>query len=327
MIKKECIFCNKTFSIHSYRKSTANFCSRKCYNTDRKKKAYPTKTCPYCNNMFCVNRKTRYHKYCSVECSILGRRKYKREEKVCPFCNKKFMPSSKNINQKYCSILCNVRSRAYKCNEDVFQKIDSQEKAYLLGIIFSDGCIFNKRCLNISSKDEELIHWCKNIIESSAPIHKYKNYFSFIISNKSIYGSLQKLGVIERKSWEEYSLPKIRNNLKRHFIRGIFDGDGSFYIDNREKYKYLCASFTCNSKKFLKEIRDWLEKRGITTQNIRFDEKDSNKGSWQLRISKKNSIRKFGNNLYRKANFFLPRKYRIFNSFYKNPSKSYAKQI
>jgi hypothetical protein len=47
------------------------------------------------------------------------------------------------------------------------------------------------------------------------------------------------------------------------------DGDGSFYIDDRGKWKYLCASLYCGSRKFLQEIKEWLEKQNIKIQNIR----------------------------------------------------------
>ena len=130
------------------------------------------------------------------------------------------------------------------------------------------------------------------------------------------YESLKKLGVTPRKSWNEYGLPQIPNSLMWHFLRGAFDGDGSFYIDNRGKWKYLCASLSCGSYKFLQEINEWLEKYKIQTHKIRFDKKQNGKGCWQLRITKKGAIRKFSEYLYKNSNYFLNRKYKIVESFY-----------
>lgn len=306
-------------------KKTAHFCSRKCYNTYRKKKAYPKKICPYCGKNFIPNRNTRRNKFCSKVCSILGRRKYKtgeeriypwRGERVCAYCGKKFKYTSKNIRQKYCSVICNIKSRAYNFDEKFFQKINSEGKAYLLGLIFSDGSIGKDNTLTISSKDQQLIKISQKLLKTNKPIYHYQNNFFLILKNSNLYQTLKNRGVLERKSWKEYSLPSISKNLWWHFLRGIFDGDGSFYIDDRGKWKYLCASFSCGSRKFLKEIKERLEKQNIKTQNIRFDRKPNNKGSWQLRITTKESIKKFTNHLYKNSNYFLHRKYKIVKNFY-----------
>ena len=34
-----------------------------------------------------------------------------------------------------------MSNRKYKLNDDFFEKIDCEEKAYFLGLIYSDGCI------------------------------------------------------------------------------------------------------------------------------------------------------------------------------------------
>lgn len=336
MIKKICDFCAKTFLVHPYREKIAHFCSKTCYNNQRKKSAYKVKTCPFCKKEFAPNRNTRQNKYCGKECNILGRRKYLMEdervkwtdnkrikiykwrgEKICIYCKKRFKYTSKNIHQKYCSVICQVKSRAYRVDESFFNKIDSEGKAYLLGLIFSDGNISSKKYyFNISSIDQKLIKTCKKLLKTNKPIYHYQNSFFLIIGNKNLHNSLKKLGLLERKSWKEYSIPLISKNLRWHFLRGIFDGDGSFYIDDRGKYKYLCASFSCGSRRFLQEIKEWLERCNIKTHNIRFDRKPNDKGCWQLRIASKEDIKKFTDYLYKNSNYFLDRKYEIVKSFY-----------
>lgn len=331
MTKKICDFCNKTFIVHPYREKTAHFCSWKCYHSYQKRLAYQPKICPFCGKKFIPSRNTRQNKFCSMRCSILGRRKYKnnnekynqriyswRGEKICAYCGRKFKYTSKQIHQKYCSVLCNVKSRAYKINENFFNKINSGKKAYLLGLIFSDGSISTKgHQINISSKDQELIKTCKEILKTDKPIYHYQNYYALVISSQRFHNSLKKHGVLTRKSWKEYGLPTLSKLLMWHFIRGIFDGDGSFYIDDRSKWKYLCASFSCGSQRFLQEIKEWLKKQNIKTQNIRFDRKPNDKGSWQLRISRKEAIKKFTTYLYKNNNnCYLERKYKIVKNFY-----------
>lgn len=334
MIKKICDFCAKTFLVHPYREKIAHFCSKTCYNNQRKKSAYKVKTCPFCKKEFAPNRNTRQNKYCSKECNILGRRKYLiegervkwisgkkmrvykwRGEKICIYCGKRFKYTSKNIHQKYCSVICQVKSRAYGVDKSFFNKINSEGRAYLLGLVFSDGSISGHR-VNFSSTDKDLVEIFKKLLKSESPIYQYQNSFFLIIGNQNLYNSLKKLGVLERKSWKEYGVPLIPRSLMWHFLRGIFDGDGSFYIDDRGKWKYLCASFCCGSQKFLQDIKEWLENHNIKPQNVRFDRKLNNKGCWQLRITSKKAIKKFTDYLYKNSNYFLNRKYKIVKSFY-----------
>lgn len=315
MIEKICDFCSKKFTVHSYRKSKAHFCSFECYNNYRAKLAYPKRICPQCKQKFSINRRTRDRKYCSQKCANLAQRKYQREDKICLYCGKKFKYKPKNPHQKFCSKACQYRNQTYEVNEKIFQRINTQEKAYLLGLVFSDGSISQHR-LNFSSTDEGLVQIFKKLLNSSAPIHRYQDSFSLLIGNKTIYNSLRNQGVMERKSWKEYGLPLIPKSLIWHFIRGVFDGDGSFYIDNHDKWKYLCASFSCGSRRFLEGIKNQLEKCQIKTQNIRFDRKPNGKGCWQLRMARKEAIKIFIDYLYQTSHYFLNRKYKIVKKFY-----------
>lgn len=336
MIEKICIFCSQPFLVHRYREKTAHFCSTGCYNVNRKKLAYQPKICSFCKKEFIPNRSTRGCKYCTKECNILGRRKYRtknekvkwdnkeggilsqwRGEKICVYCGKKFSYTTKQIHQKYCDVRCQVKSRSYKIDEKFFDKINSEGKAYLLGLIFSDGSLTSKKYyINITSKDKELIRLCRGLLQTDRPIYHYHGCFSLTIGNQHLHGSLKRQGVLERKSWKEYGLPSLSESLMRHFLRGIFDGDGSFYISNHGKWKYLCASFSCGSQQFLKEVKEWLEKHGVKSHTIRFDKKPNNKGCWQLKIARKDAVKKFTNCLYRNNHYFLNRKYKIVKSFY-----------
>lgn len=336
MLRKVCQFCNKTFLVHFYRGKTSHFCSNDCYYAYRKENAYRPKICPFCKVEFLPNRNTRFNKYCLLECSILGRRKYKtkeekirwadekktkiskwRGEKKCPHCKKIFEYTSKGIHQIFCSVDCQIKSRAYRVNERFFNEIDTEAKAYLLGFIFADGSVAqNRNLVNISSGDKEVIEMAQELLETNMPIHKYKSIFCLNLTNSKLRQSLIKHGVLPRKSWKDYGLPKIPRQLLPHFIRGVFDGDGSFYLDRRKKYEYLGSSFCSNSKRFLKEIKATLNNAGIRTQNLYLDQKPNGWSSWQLRISAKDEVRKLVDYLYENANHYLNRKHRVAEAFY-----------
>lgn len=316
---KICAFCSKEFKVFNYREKLAHFCSTDCYNQYRRNNAYRPKICPFCKIKFSINRKTRFYKYCSNKCSMLGRRKYEHFEKTCPTCKKTFSFNSKNPQQIFCSQQCNAKNKAYEVDEKFFSQINSEGKAYLLGLMFSDGNISSKgNYINFSSNDKSLVKIAKKLLKSKSPIHHYESSFSLIISNQKLHSDLNKLGVLKRKSWQELSLPKIPKKLLSHFIRGLHDGDGCFYLSNpQRKYSYLCSSLTCGSQQFLTQIKDLIEKKlKISFHKIRFDRKKNNKGSYQLHLTRKNDIQKFIKYLYQNSHYCLNRKYKITEQFY-----------
>jgi DNA-binding transcriptional regulator WhiA len=109
-------------------------------------------------------------------------------------CKTVFKYNPKNPYQIFCSQRCNTKSRAYKIDENFFEKINTESKAYLLGLIFADGSISKKNYMNISSKDENLIKMCKKILRTDRPIYNYQQSFALTIRNQKLANSLRKWG-------------------------------------------------------------------------------------------------------------------------------------
>ena len=125
-----------------------------------------------------------------------------------------------------------------------FSKIETELQAYLLGFIYSDGCINIQRhtlSIHINDIDSELFELFKIIspdaytkqeegYESKALVrgHTVRNKSSIrlAISSKILIEDLIKLGVCERKTYENLHIPKMNPDLIGSFIRGYFDGDG-----------------------------------------------------------------------------------------------------
>lgn len=120
-----------------------------------------------------------------------------------------------------------------------FKVIDTPEKAYVLGFIYSDGCIgeynHSYRIDIVQHKDEEYLI---DKIQQLFPFFKKSNYtnkgmaFELVNNQKALFEDLKALGVYPNKSNENrYNLrfPNIAKELQSHFIRGYFDGDGSVY--------------------------------------------------------------------------------------------------
>lgn len=115
--------------------------------------------------------------------------------------------------------------------------IDSPEKAYLLGLFYSDGCICNSNgsyqsSIVLHEKDKYLLDILVDIFPFFRLSKCEKHAWAIVCSKKSIVEDLQANGMHFRKSTENKELlrlPNLDSKLIHHFIRGYFDGDGSVY--------------------------------------------------------------------------------------------------
>jgi predicted transcriptional regulator len=137
--------------------------------------------------------------------------------------------------------------RKHSFNEDFFENIDSEAKAYWLGFIYADGSVSktsprgkaetNRLSINISAKDIHLLHTFAAEIEAKTlKIVKYipkKTYSENLMSRLDINSTklcsdLKKHGVFRNKTGRLLFPTNLDKGLVRHFIRGFFDGNGSY---------------------------------------------------------------------------------------------------
>lgn len=148
---------------------------------------------------------------------------------------------------------------------DYFKIIDSPEKAYWLGFICADGCIYkNGTKLTIMVKDREICEKFKVAIKSDHKISDRKVYdkrtdkiyteSSIQITNTLFVSNIINLGITSKKS-SILSFPDIEEFYYSYFIAGLFDGDGSISFKNDGKV-------TCNlisTKEILDFIQEYLK--------------------------------------------------------------------
>lgn len=132
------------------------------------------------------------------------------------------------------------RQNLLRFNENIFDNIDTEEKAYWLGFIYADGYIGSRPLedskksvynfeLSLSLHDKEHLQKFADFMEHPTNI-KYDSYrCRFFITNKHLWNTLNNYGCTPRKSLTlEFPNENIfkSKDLIRHFIRGYFDGDG-----------------------------------------------------------------------------------------------------
>lgn len=203
----------------------------------------------------------------------------------------------------------------FNLNNTYFKEIDSIDKAYFLGLSFSDGNIYstpdNRKRFQIALKEEDayIIELFKNYLDYPGKLYKDKNCYKLIITSSEIFDDLEKLGCIERKSLKIRYPLSIPKNLQNHFIRGFFDGNGGISIDNTSKSLKGNISFS-STEEFLDVLRDIFQNLGIKCSKFykRYKQNEISAGSMHIYFSKnKNNI--FYTYLYENCeNLYLKRK-------------------
>lgn len=213
--------------------------------------------------------------------------------------------------------------RKYNVDDNYFDNINTEEKAYWLGFLFADGCIHersgqNRISLVLAIKDKKHLEKFKKAISFEGPIIDYaKKSGKFLglvhsylrITSQKLSDSLSNLGCVPRKSLI-LKFPKINDDLKHHFIRGYFDGDGSVFISNEKHWRnkkifpIIHIRFS-GTESFLKNINQNILMLG-SIKKI----KNNNINSLEFKRNKKAKL--FYNYLYNNSKVFLERKKEIF---------------
>ena len=217
--------------------------------------------------------------------------------------------------------------RKYPIQEDFFDKIDTQEKAYILGLLYADGWNQTDRNvvgIGLKESDKEILDKITSLIQPTKPLGYYKknklkrgfensqNEYRLVIVNKRISERLVELGCGKAKTHNlifptEEQVPSC---LIRHFVRGYFDGDGSVSGD---KQKQFCFVGTID---FLLPLQQILVKE-LNFSKTKLDRrhKDIDNNIRSLRYCGVNQCITFRDWLYKDATIYLERKKNIFDSY------------
>lgn len=218
-------------------------------------------------------------------------------------------------------------NQKYKLHENFFDIIDSQEKAYFLGILYADGCNsteLNMIRLILTSSDVELLKQLSAFIyqverpltfrkgksffdKQTSKIYQRKDSYCLTIQNKHISSKLVEYGLIKAKSLKVKFPTCIQHNLLRHFIRGYFDGDGSVGVTLENQI----AISILGTEDFTAKLQEILKSEYIKSSICCAKKRSKLK---QLVIHGNKSGMKFLEFIYRDSRINLERKYLRFKS-------------
>lgn len=204
-------------------------------------------------------------------------------------------------------IKVNIMPHKKKINDDIFEKIDSEEKAYWLGFLYADGSISSGKRndieLSLQLSDKEHLQKFKDFIgfEGKLIVDDFRCRVSF--KNKKMKQDLIKLGCTPRKSLTltfptEEQVPK---ELTPHFIRGYLDGDGCIVCTEKHQSIEILGT-----KNILEGI---CLNTNIPLERIYKTNCKSN-DIFRLVTNKKEDVLTFCDYIYKNSNIYLERKFK-----------------
>lgn len=189
--------------------------------------------------------------------------------------------------------------------ENYFETIDSEEKAYWLGWLITDGCISrNSISFSLQKRDLEILKSFEMDIGLSNKIKPFNtNYYRLSFCCKKMVVDLAKYGIVENKTFT-VDLPKLDRKFYPALLRGCFEGDGSITICTTRGKTECEFSFTGNKQCVVSFNNLVSELTGIPKKNV-----VKNQNIFRVRWSSKREIEKIFNVLYENCGtHFLTRK-------------------
>ena len=209
-----------------------------------------------------------------------------------------------------------------RLNENVFDVINTEEKAYWLGFMFADGNISSEGHrleMNLGIKDVDHMEKFRKFLNLETEIKIAKQYGKgemqcrLSARNKNIWNQLNNKGCTSKKSLTlQFPDQSIFEStlLIYDFIRGYCDGDGYLGAYKKDGKMKTDISFI-GTKSFLIDLEKFLGISGYI-RNKSYGDKTNQ--AFELKYSG-TKARKVARLLYENSNIYLDRKYKIYKNF------------
>lgn len=213
--------------------------------------------------------------------------------------------------------------RIYPIQEDFFDKIDTEEKAYVLGFFYADGCNSSNEktiTIDLNIKDKDILIKFADLIyldgkpESHVHVYDRRNEGKGIsgvlnVHSKYISKRISELGAPQRKTFKIEFPEWLDKKLIRHFIRGYFDGDGGTTVSG--------SMYSCNitgNYQFSTKIKQII----INETGMVFSEDKSKHNVITITTNGNRHAYQFLSWLYKDSKIKMNRKFNIYNNLKKH---------
>ena len=187
--------------------------------------------------------------------------------------------------------------RKHKVNEKFF-KVWSDEMAWILGLIVTDGCV-NKstHTISISQKNSDLLNKIATCMDTDYKLIKpsrTRSVYTLAIHSKVIKDDLKNLGINPNKS-STVGFPLVPEEYLPAFVRGVIDGDG--WIQRTAYVMNVTSASQGFAEGLLSVFKKWNLRSEITLQTTK-------KGTtiYRIWVKGKDDIPKLAKIIYNNCN-------------------------
>ena len=219
-------------------------------------------------------------------------------------------------------------NKKYSFNEQFFQTLTPQS-LYFLGVLATDGCISNidgeKYEIRIESADKDLVESLKRIIQADNQLHHYQRikdgtlvstWVLSLRSKQAVHDIIQ-FGVTPRKTFAMQFPCHVDNAFLAHYIRGVFDGDGSVFFLKPKEVLLLNSKISSACKPYLESIAQKLNELIGISKRV-YVEKDK---YYSVHYGIGDSVKLY-DYMYKEAENYLSRKRCVFEEFFQIRGKN-----
>lgn len=211
------------------------------------------------------------------------------------------------------------RTTGKHINSNIFDNIDTEEKAYWFGFLCADGCITKNNYVELGIHWNDYDHMQKYRkfleLESDDSIKRNKNVARVRIHNNHMAEQLLKKGCIHNKS-HLLKFPKLsifaNRSLVYDFIRGYCDGDGCLRFYQNYKNVWVCDLTITSTKEFLEGVKKFLNIEGGYMRNCSTSKMQTDAWNLSYRCVPARQVARL---LYENSSIYMDRKYKIYKQF------------
>ena len=209
-----------------------------------------------------------------------------------------------------------IRRAKYYVDNTFFDNINNEYKAYVLGLLYADGYNHKTGKVLLEMIDFEIVDKVNKILKNEKPImvrhnrrDNRKPTYRMSVDNIEISRKLIEKGCPQKKSfiikWPSNEI--VPYDLQNHFLRGYFDGDGSFSFNLKSKVKQVQI---VSNLDFLNGMIYYLKKEiNLSKYHISQRHKSVDNNIRQVHITRWDDVLNFINLIYHNSTIKLERKY------------------
>lgn len=213
-------------------------------------------------------------------------------------------------------------SRRFFYNENYFENVDSYDKAYFLGLLMADGYNDEKHgavSLSLGKRDKYVLERFRVCLSSTKPLHYFKTTEGADRCGINLYGrkfsqDLAHLGCMQAKSFKIKFPDYLSDDLKRHFIRGYFDGDGclSYTFAKRNNYfgnSFLSSAGFCSTEDICLYLQKYFKDKLNLSSGLSCRHPENNNNNRGVAVRGNQQVIKLMDWLYADTDLYLKRKH------------------